>query len=657
MGKKDKRHCRAKILFLVLIASLAGMVSCENDFLLSDSQEESLFVETSVRSGSILPPGKEIDLTLVSEEEGPVPERLEVEVLHPDGSRAAGFTVDEPLKEALLPPVSLQEQDEGLYFLYLRLFGTDDELLHEQELPLFVSENKPVIERLETYPPSALKPDGGGVIIPRVAKVENGWARWLMDGEEIEAGPLSRYEEGFVWNAPEEEGVYSIVLEVFPFSPPEELGNRYDFSAPVSGKVQFYVQKNAPGNPLELQNEDSYLHLLHFRGNLDDGGNASVPFSFIGNPPTGTEEDFYGYQLSPGHGVEGTTSLLPPEKEGTGPFSLSLLLNVDSPGMGEDGFSEEGINIVSVTSESDDTPFMRLSIRDDGAPSFSMSGLQRRITASEIDMYRLGELTVTVIPYGSGESPSGSLEDGEAAVKWYADGELIRTFVVDYTPEEPPVDGITVIGGERGFSGLIDELGVFYRDSEGRPSGDEDVFRRNALRMIGEDDLYLAEGYENGLGAYDGRMVSSAADNTIAEVDKEWEEPTFYIRAEGPLKHGGIVFSDSEGELFTLPLREVQRGDNYSFSLEQEEEKISVSGRGDIGTLVQADRKKQGDVKLQLVRLKNAAEESAQTDESEPAQTDESEPAEEAEEDGEALEIILTQLLITRGASGLADEK
>ncbi|MFP4179263.1 MAG: hypothetical protein ACLFSA_04345 [Spirochaetaceae bacterium] len=650
MEKRSKRRCPVKLLILAVAASLMGVVSCESDFLLSNSPSEDLFVETSVRSGGILSPDEEIDLTLVSQEGGPAPQRMEVEVFKSDGTPVESFVLDEPLAEAFLPSVSLQDQEEGLYFLHIGLYGADDELMHEQELPLFLSESNPVIERLETFPPSALHPNGGGVVIPRVTMAENGWARWLVDGEELEAGPLSRYADGFVWNAPAEEGVYSIVLEVYPFPPPEEMEDGYDFSAPVSGQVQFYVRENAPPSPQELQMEKSYLHLLHFRGSLEDEGTASAPFRFIGDPSTGADGGLYGYALSPGEGIEGSTPLLPPGGEGIDPFSLSLVMKIDRPDMGNEA-SAESTDIVSVITEEGDT-FMNLSIRDNGAPSLDVSGMQRRITASDIDVYRLEELTVSVIPYGEGAaSSSGGLERGEAAVKWYADGEMVHSFVVEYRAVEPPADAVTIIGGERGFTGVIDELGVFYRDSEGNPSGDEDVFRRNALRMLGEDELYFAEGYENGGNLFDRRVVSSASDNTVVELDREWEELTFNINTDGSMERGGMAFSDDEGELFTLPLLEVRDGDSLTFTLVQDDESIVVYGRENSEEIIRSDREKRGNVEIHLVPLKTATENASE------AMEEDVEPEDAEAESMEEAEIVLEQLLITRSASGLADER
>ena len=56
-------------------------------------------------------------------------------------------------------------------------------------------------------------------------------------------------------------------------------------------------------------------------------------------------------------------------------------------------------------------------------------------------------------------------------------------------------DGTTVIGGPNGFSGVIDELGVYYRDDQGRPSADPAQYLRTAQRKYGRD-LVLAYGFE-----------------------------------------------------------------------------------------------------------------------------------------------------------------
>ncbi|MFP4618690.1 MAG: hypothetical protein ACLFMZ_07575, partial [Spirochaetaceae bacterium] len=105
------------------------------------------------------------------------------------------------------------------------------------------------------------------------------------------------------------------------------------------------------------------------------------------------------------------------------------------------------------------------------------------------------------------------------------------------------------------------------------------------------------------------------------------------------------------GELFTLPLLDVKDGDSLTFTLEQDDESVVVYGRDNSEEIIRSDRKKRGNVELHLVPLKTATENASE------AMEEDVEPEDVEPEAMEEVEIVLEQLLITRSASGLADER
>lgn len=607
----------------------AGLLSCENALVSpTGAEQEALMVQTSVRSGGIIPPGESVQLSIPSPDEDLLLRRLEVEVRSADDTVIETLSIEDPLTVLPLPSIDFIGEDEGLYFLLVTLYGENEEILSEREIPVFMTEEQPVIERLETYPPSALKPESGGVIVPRVSMADNAWVRWTRDGKPLEEGPLSKYSEGFVWKAPEAEGVYSIGLEVYPFPPPEELGDSYSFSSSVSARVQFYVQEDAPLNPQELRPEDSYLHLLHLRGSAKNVGQAAAPFDIVGEAPPSVYGDLFGYRLKPGSSIEGNTSLLSYTAGGITPFSITLVAMFSRPESDESGGIDASRALVSVydrrTVESDADAFLRLAVQRDGSPSFALAGLENPVYAQRIDMYELRELTLSFIPHTEGREYASGRRVDSATVKWYADGDLVHIETVAYSPEEPPGDALTVIGGKEGFRGIIDEFGLYYENGGGEFSADEEVFSRNALREYGADAVYIAEGYENGRSSSDGRSISPGSSDLLASFDEQWEELDVCIRSRGAVRDAELILTDERGELLAIPFKETYEGEKFCFTVYKEGNEISVSGTRDLSLIASSGRSISGTMDMSI-RVTDSARE----------------------------DILVQQLLVLRSATGL----
>jgi hypothetical protein len=68
-------------------------------------------------------------------------------------------------------------------------------------------------------------------------------------------------------------------------------------------------------------------------------------------------------------------------------------------------------------------------------------------------------LSLSVLPNG---------EEDSLEVKWYLDGIAHASYRVENVGLQGMVkEGVTIVGGTNGFAGVMDELGVFYRDGEG----------------------------------------------------------------------------------------------------------------------------------------------------------------------------------------------
>ncbi|HUI69621.1 MAG TPA: hypothetical protein VL354_03805, partial [Spirochaetia bacterium] len=84
---------------------------------------------------------------------------------------------------------------------------------------------------------------------------------------------------------------------------------------------------------------------------------------------------------------------------------------------------------------------------------------------------------------------------GTIAALWFLNGELVSSHTVSVTIPPLRQDGTTVIGGQGGFTGVIDEFGVYYRDDQGKSSADPAQLFRAMQRKFGKN-LVLASEFE-----------------------------------------------------------------------------------------------------------------------------------------------------------------
>ncbi len=573
---------RKKVLgfpFTLLIIVLS-LLSCEGNVLSPrDLSRQALFIESSVKAGGVVFPGDEVDLSFIYPEEETAPSLMKLALRNSSGEELLRYEVEEPVTGMDLQPISFAALQEGLYFIRVSLFDDEEMVLKEREIPLFLSSNRPVIEQLETYPPSSLKPGAEGVIIPRITSTGETWLRWSRGDTVLDEGRITDYSEGFVWEAPKAEGVYSIVLEAFPFPPPEELPRGYDFTSADSAVLQFYVQRGAPDDPSEFGPETSYLHLLHLRGSVEDSGSETAEFRFDGEPAPAVQGNLFGYRFSPGKAVLGETLLFPFGSKGLESFSLSLILQVE-PVQEADGSFAAG-QLIRVL-DGDDTVRAELSFSESGEPVLHMDGLKYESEASEIDIFRLSELTVSF---------SRSFETG--IVKWYADGVLLKTEEIPYSPRIPTDGGRTIIGGARSFHGILYELGVYVRNASGEASPDTGVFKRNAVRRLGADTVYFADGFENPSRLSDGRVLSKQVNSIAARLEEEWQELEFHLPVSGEYEEAGVGLVDSRGQILSFPLIEAVEGNEVHFFLRKTGKRVEVYSRLPDGTklvLAEAER-------------------------------------------------------------------
>lgn len=559
----SSRDIRKKIQYLpVIIALLAGFLfSCENSgFIPPYEGGEDGSIDVSVRSGGVVLPGEEIRLSLVYDSaNGNPPDSLEIEIFSPDGESLGSEMISGTALLEDLPPVTIDDGREGLYEMHTRLFDDRNELIRENSVSFFKVAKLPVIKRIEVYPPEAVSPEASGVMIPILEGAEGSWLRWTMGSRLLGRGRYEEFRDGFIWKAPAAEGVFTLLLEVFP-GLPADPDRGFDFESPVSSEVQFYVQRQNGSTPAELGPEEQFRNLLHLQGSFRDYGVMPADILVVGEPRPAVRDGVFGYHFGAGDALVLRDIGFPADGGGRGfsPFTVKMIFSAGSTGTGDSGETEDsgasaeqtGRHIFSF-SDSGDRPVLTCAADPGGVPYlvFSEKGVDR------LDMEGTGitgcrEMSISFIP-----GPEN------VSMRWYCNGRCRGVHEVpgDIFPDMR--DMKLQLGGEfgglRGFEMLVDEFGLFFRDAENRYAADEDVFLRWMKRNLGDRAVLTADGFEK--EASDAVIIGSGEVRDVLSLDPEWARAIVRVRMEGDSilpGETGLVFRGAEGAERVLPMEE-----------------------------------------------------------------------------------------------------
>jgi hypothetical protein len=533
-------------IYRALLVICAGLFfSCENQaFLPPYETAQSGEVSASVKSGDLVTEGQEIQLSLqIDRASDNPPEKLEVEILDRE-QRSLGVQVISGAElDEVLPTVSLTDNQKGLYTLRMRLYDEQDELVQEETVPFFMVEFYPEIEKIEVYPPDAVSPQASGVLIPSIKHGEGTWLRWTMGSDLLARGPYEEFEDGFVWTAPLQEGVYSVSLEVFPQLPLDpEAG--YPFQSPVTSEVQFFVQTASGSRAGELWPSDDFRNLLHLRGSLEDSGYMPSEVRYEGNPLPAVRDGLFGYYLSSADAILVPSVTLSNAASGLLlPFTLKFIWKPGSADLADK-------HIASFSSKNGRPVWM--CVTDEfGHPAVLLpqqgSGI---FSGTDFDLGACNELAISFLPNGS-----------EVILKWYCGGRMKALSRIPAQSFPSIIDAVFQLGGGKdgyaGFEVFVDEFGIFSTERGSERSEDSQIFRRWAVRNLGERTVLYAEGYE--FEGEDALVLSGGEAKKVVTVPPEW--PSAFIELTftgGGTRDGGFIEIDAgDGEPSRLPLAQL----------------------------------------------------------------------------------------------------
>lgn len=613
---------------LPLIALLVA--SCgESSLLVPELEQESPTEIQTIEDGSLVSSGDSIPIAVDRSPETDA-DRLEVVLESGTGEVLGTKTIgQDELESGEELSIAVPELPAGTYRLVLTLFNGQSEVRSERRT-FFVSGDELRIDSVSTYPASFF-PDSTGLARTSIDApgTSDPYLRWSIQGNVVSEGYLSDGLDEVEVNAPAEEGVYELQLELFPAGPTEDV--TLEFSSTISQTTELVVRRTVEPGPNDLSPQESYYALFHFMGNTRDVGarpelmsRPETRLAMIGAPRPDIRQDVFGYYLNGSAGFQVNDVLVPFRDDRPTPFSLNFRLVPDEV--------TERATLLRSVAENDSFRLV-LSARSGGGMELELGyGTSSHTFESPRPLLNAGtptNLSISVVPQGSGvtvvwyrdggfvgaesrefsspSGPSGGSEssgsseqlDGEDRSAADTGGDRARgaaseTGAAQGSARRIAEDGgedaswsrragITVIGGEDGFVGLIDEFGVFFRDTAAQPSTDTALFRKAGEEKYGTDLLY-AEGFEglsipqdleisgdvsidqSALVVGPGGQVSFPAlffqqEGIVLEIDREpvnrglqlrffqvnAEEPLFRIENGRRLYPGTVEEADAEG--------------------------------------------------------------------------------------------------------------
>jgi len=369
-------------------------------------------------------------------------------------------------------------------------------------MPFFYVEEEYRIQDIETsltviYPGSKALLQAN-LLVPEIA---DPYIRWIQDKSVLTGGLLSDGTDQIYWLAPEEEGVYTLTVEIFPVPPPPSM--EFSLNSSIVMNTELYVSSNVKSDN-DLSPRQSYFSLLHLNGSLLDTGEIAGDSQKglddaqeIGILEPVAREGNLGYRITNSSGFLLPRFLLPVDDGVLQPFSISLGITLES--------LDAGARLVR-TASGDGFFVLTVFLDDTYRPSVLI-----QTDSQQIQVPSAADALLTDRRYLLTLSIEPSHDERGFELIWHIDGREKKRLTLDVPLGEIADRGETVFGGSGGFNGFLDEIGVYFRDPEGNPSIDTGLFHTAMAQEYGIKLIYAdgfeADGFaEEGVVAADGDM-------------------------------------------------------------------------------------------------------------------------------------------------------
>ena len=472
------------LLFCIPIVTLLTLISCGDSSFFSATEVGTHSVTVKNPSqGGMLDKSQALIFTVHSPESDEAPAQLDINLYTPEGDKVAAQTIMRPGSDEDLA-LDFPDLEPGQFEIEFILYG-QDAILAETRQTFFLVEGIYEIVGIESFTP-VIFPESTVLLKAELSVPEGAdpYIRWKQNNESIYTGSLSEGMDEIFWSAPIDEGVYSLSVELFPAAPSGERD--FGFTSSVLMNTELYVSSERSNSEKDLGPRESYYSLYNLNDHLIDvgagigksGGNDSEVFGEI--LPV-SSQGILGYRLSGESGFRIPRFIFPSVYGDLSPFTLSLGLRPNE--------LNEGIQIVHA-SAGDGAFSLTIFLNDNLSPTVLIeTGSEQILVPSEIEwdigVRYLLSLSILPVPDRPG-----------IVVTWLLDGAAVSTSTHTMSLTGLEGAGETIIGAEEsGFVGVLDEIGVFYKNAEGKPSIDSEIFTTGMQQKFGQR-LIFAEGFD-----------------------------------------------------------------------------------------------------------------------------------------------------------------
>jgi hypothetical protein len=470
---------------LLLVSIFAFLASCGDQSLFMSLKTDTSDLQiASLSDGQVVTQGNSVPL-LVSAHDTTKSRDVEIEVTL---SAASGASVWHNRSAATLneqTPITLPaDLAPGQYRMDYVLYSAG-EVAQKKSASFFVVKDGWKIAGIKSFPPVITTT--ASVMLKAELEIPSGsdpYLRWSWKGKVIARGTLSKGFGQILWVAPSDQGVYTITLELFPSSPPDN--SDFPFMSSLLLSTDIFVTGGKALEGSDFAPESSYLTLLHLQADLADVGtgakNAGKPEAVaIGAPQIVSLEDGFGYKLDGASGIQVSWLALPIDNGAVKPFTANLGVSFEDLAGARSilnaSASDGSFSLVIAIDPATGAP--QASITSGGAAALVIPWAGPALAQNQRYL-----LSLSIVPQSAG-----------LTAQWFLDGMQVSAMSAQYKLSVANQNGTITIGGAAGFKGTVDEFGIYYRDAAERPSPDPDLYFRAQSLKYG-NSLLLADGFD-----------------------------------------------------------------------------------------------------------------------------------------------------------------
>lgn len=544
-----------RLFDLAIFILLAGVLlsSCSDVAMFTPSVRESVAVSIlSLSEGDFLTGEDPIDFIIQTEDRSSRPELLEITLFFVSEQgieqRVWNTSISSPLTDEALE-LLLPDLETGQYTIVFTVLD-EEGAKEEQKTSFFYINGEYAIQGITSYPTTTTA--GHETVLQAdllYPEQGNPYVRWSQDDIVLAKGSVAEGLQKITWMAPQEEGVYTIRVELFPVPP--SLGSDFSFSSSVELTAKLFVSTASGLTEDELVPEDSYYSLFHLNGTLRNSGflgaeSEEEEAQGIGQIRWNSENGIMGLETGPGSGFRYPLNILPVLEQMLTPCTITFKLLSS----GEN--AEQTLMLVD---------------HNEGFQFRIFFDTEGQLTATITSRDELLYLPSGIVGLGADQLHRIDLSlvpmDEQLQALWFLDGRQTASITEGPLPVELPREAQTTVAGDRGFSGTITELGVYYRDPFNRLSVDpaiyhavmEQEYGRRLVFAEGFEGLYLPDPEESwsadpldSATLQNGRLILSVSSQlTLPFFELGGGETVFHVEFYGTIPRGSTVALQWEG--------------------------------------------------------------------------------------------------------------